>query len=387
MSLPLVYRARPEQAMRILHVAESVKGGCGTYLNQLVRAQRASMAITDVHAVLPAAHVIQVPDIPQDCRTLFDSAGRSPRSLHALWKATARQVAAIQPDCVHLHSTFAGAIGRLGLALGSRRPPVVYCAHGWSFDMDGSPAKRGTMALTERVLSHGCEGVIAISEYERKRGIAIGIAPERIVTVLNGIVDAPWTPIPANCETRGVGRPRRALFIGRLDRQKGIDILLAAIAGLEDRIDLRVIGSTVVGDQAAIDLDRPGITHLGWCDDERIRQELAWADYVVIPSRWEGFGLVALEAMRAGRAVIATNVGGLPEVIDNGRTGWLIPAEDPVALRTVMLSRTSAQLAAAGLAGRRRFAQRFTIERTATALSAVYRQAIAMRGSISHAFA
>jgi glycosyltransferase involved in cell wall biosynthesis len=376
--------------MRILHVAESVKGGCGTYLNQVLRAQLCDPAIEHVHAVLPDAHVVQVPDIPDANRTLFASTGRSPASLHALWRATAQEVRQFRPDCVHLHSTFAGAIGRVGLALGRHRPAVVYCAHGWAFDMAGSRIKQSAMALAERVLARSCEGVIAISEYERRRGISAGIAPDRIVTVLNGIAD-----LPGSCaggwrsRSRVVGDrpPRRLLFIGRLDRQKGIDVLLAAIAGLEDRIALRVIGSAVVGDQSAPDLPRAGLTVLGWCDEQRIRQELEWADCVVVPSRWEGFGLVALEAMRSARAVIAANVGGLPEVVEAGRTGWLVPPEDPAALRAALLSLTDAQLAAAGAAGRQRFLQRFTIERTAVALTAVYRQAIAMRSSISHAFA
>lgn len=364
--------------MRILHVAESVKGGCGTYLDQLVTAQLADPAITDVRAVLPDAHVVQVPGIPEANRALFSSHGRSLRSLHALWQATIQQVAQFRPDCIHLHSTFAGAVGRIGLALSSRRPPVVYCAHGWAFDIAGSYAKRGAMALAERVLSAGCDGVIAISEYERQRGIDIGIPADRIVTVLNGIVDAPSAPATSPLE---IGGARRVLFIGRLDRQKGIDILLEALKGFEDRVALRVIGSAVVGDQAEFDVMRPGVTMLGWCGDARIRQELAWADCVVIPSRWEGFGLVALEAMRASRAVIATDVGGLPEVVDHGRTGWLVPPEDHTALRDALLTPSDAQLAAAGAAGRVRFQQLFTIERTQKALSDVYRKAIATRVS------
>ncbi len=367
--------------MRILHVAESVKGGCGTYLEQVMRAQLSDSGIESVHAILPDAHLVQVPGIPEANRTCFASRGRSPASLLALWQAIARQVALFRPDCIHLHSTFAGAVGRLGLLLGRGRPPVIYCAHGWAFDMTGSVLKRGTMATAERMLAYGCEGVVAISEYERRRGIEIGIAPERIVTVLNGIVDVPPPPPPQPTYQR------RVLFIGRLDRQKGVDLLLAATEGLEHRIALRIIGSAVVGDQARLHLDRPGVTLLGWCDQARVREELAWADCVVVPSRWEGFGLVAVEAMRAGRAVIASRVGGLPEVVDHGRTGWLVPPEDPTALRATLLSISDQDLIAAGAAGRQRFIQRFTIERTASALTAVYRQAIAMRGSISHAFA
>lgn len=367
--------------MRILHVAESVKGGCGTYLDQIVRAQLSDGAIENVHAIVPDAHLVQVPAIPEANRTTFASHSRSPASLLALWRATARQVAAFQPDCVHLHSTFAGAVGRLGLMLGRNRPSIVYCAHGWSFDMAGSALRRRAMAASERALAYGCEGVIAISDYERMRGVDIGIAPERIVTVLNGIVDVPPPPPPAP-----TGK-RRILFIGRLDRQKGVDLLLKAIEGLDDRIALRVIGSAVVGDQAGLDFARPGVTLMGWCDQARIREELAWADCVVVPSRWEGFGLVAVEAMRAGRAVIAARVGGLPEVVDHGRTGWLVPPEDSAALRTALFSISDTELVAAGAAGRQRFVQRFTIERTASALIAVYRQAVAMRGSISQAFA
>jgi len=370
--------------MRILHVAESVKGGCGTYLNQIVPAQLGDNRIESVHAILPDAHLIQVPDIPNGNRSLFASRGRSPGSLLALWRTTARTIKTFKPDCVHLHSTFAGAIGRMGLALGQDRPAVVYCAHGWAFDMAGSRAARKAMALTERLLSAGCEGVIAISEYERQRGIAVGIRPERIVTVLNGIINA---PLLASEPATRLGKRRRVLFIGRLDRQKGIDIFMNAVEGLEDRLDVRVIGSPVVGDQVDTDLTRPGVTALGWCDDARVRAELAAADCVVIPSRWEGFGLVALEAMRAGRAVIASDVGGLPEVVENGHTGWLIPPENPAVLRAALLSLSDAQLVSAGMAGRQRFTQRFTIERTASALFAVYRQAIAMRSSISHAFA
>ncbi|MBB4857395.1 glycosyltransferase involved in cell wall biosynthesis [Novosphingobium chloroacetimidivorans] len=366
--------------MRILHVAESVKGGCGTYLNQVVASQLSDPAIHDLHVVVPDEHIVQVPDIPTAKRSLFASRGRSPASLLALWRATDQAVREFKPDCVHLHSTFAGAVGRIGLMLRAQRPPIVYCAHGWAFDMAGSIAKQRCVARVERWLSRRCEGVIAISDYERARGIEVGIAPERIVTVPNGIGDAPPPP-PPECSPI-----RRVLFVGRLDRQKGVDVLLQAMRDLGGRVDLRVIGASVVGDEAPV-LDQPGVTALGWCDQDRICRELAWADCVVVPSRWEGFGLVAVEAMRAGRAVVASDVGGLAQVVEHGRTGWLVPPEDPVALAMALVAPSDADLRAAGVAGRQRFLRHFTIDRTVTALRAVYRQAIAMRSSINHAFA
>ncbi|WP_068072756.1 glycosyltransferase [Novosphingobium lentum] len=360
--------------MRILHVAESIKGGCGTYLNQIVRCQLVDPAIAAVRTILPEAHAGQVPDIPASDRVLLDHpGGRSVRSIAALRRTIAEQIRGFEPDCVHLHSTFAGLAGRLCARPALGPVPIVYCAHGWAFDMERSALRNRAIALAERLLSRRCDRVVAISDYERRRGIAIGIAPDRIVTVLNGMADIapPPPPVP--------GPIRRVLFIGRLDRQKGIDVLFAAVDGLADRIALRVIGTTVVGDQPIDPAPADGVTMLGWCDEDRIRSELAWCDVVVVPSRWEGFGLVAVEAMRSGRAVIASDVGGLPEVVDRGATGLLVPVEDPQALRHALLSASDAQIVAMGQAGRQRFLDRFTIDRTVDGLSRVYAQSIANR--------
>lgn len=359
--------------MRILHVAESVKGGCGTYLNQIVAAQIADPAVSAVRAILPDAHAVQVPQIPAEALCLFAYQDRSPQSLLALARAILREVREFRPDCVHLHSTFAGVIGRMLLGNLAGRPKIVYCAHGWAFDMDQGGLKKRLFGLVERVLALRCDRIVAISEYERQRGIDVGIAARKITTVLNGLADAPGSP---DWQPHGEGR-KRVLFIGRLDRQKGVDVLFDAVAGLEQALELRVLGEAVVGDQP---LDVAGLPHvalLGWADQTRARMELAWADLVVVPSRWEGFGLVAVEAMRAGRAVVASAVGGLPEVVADGRTGVLIAPGDPVALRNAILGLDQADLAAMGKAGRERFLQCFTIDRTASGLVGVYRSVMA----------
>jgi len=362
--------------VRVLHVAESIKGGCGTYLNQLARAQIADPAFERVHLLVPDVHLSQVAGLPAAHVSTFRSKGRTPASFHSLWRTMAALIAEMEPDCVHLHSTFAGAIGRLGLALRRHRPALLYCPHGWAFDMAGTSSRQRAMAVAERVLAPLCDRIVAISDYERERAIAVGIPAGQIVTVLNGMADLP-RPSP-NSAARRHGSRRRILFVGRLDRQKGVDVLLQAVAGLHDRIETKVIGSAVVGG-ALGPSPVPGITWLGWCDETRIREELAWADCLVVPSRWEGFGLVALEAMRAERPVIASRVGGLPEVVDHGVTGWLVPAENPEALREAILAPTDSELVEAGAAGRRRFLQRFTAQRMADQLLAHYREAIGRR--------
>jgi glycosyltransferase involved in cell wall biosynthesis len=354
--------------MRILHVAESVKGGCGTYLNQIVPCQLTDPETSDLRVIVPESHRGQMEAIPPDILRCFASNGRSISAMAALSRTLRAEVRDFRPDVVHLHSSFAGLVGRIMLRTIPARPRIIYCAHGWGFDIQGSTARQKIAAAVERVLAPFADTIVAISDYERQRGIDIGIAPRRIVTVANGLADLP--PPPSRVTREG---PRHMLFVGRLDKQKGFDTLIEAVRSLGDKIALGVVGASVVGDQSAIGKLPDNVSLLGWMNEAQIQQELAKAALVVVPSRWEGFGLVALEAMRAGRAVIASDVGGLPEVVDNGVTGLLLPPEDPAALRSALIETSEDQLAAMGAAGRARFLDRFTIDRTVGELKALYR--------------
>ena len=353
--------------MRILHVAESVKGGCGTYLNQIVPCQLTDPETAELRVIVPEAHRRQMEAIPSDILHCFASNGRSIGAMAALSRTLRAEVRDFKPDVVHLHSSFAGLVGRIVLRAIPARPRIIYCAHGWGFDIQGSATKQKIAATVERMLAPFADKIVAISNYERQRGIDIGIDPQRIVTVANGVADLPPPPPPIIGE--GV---RRVLFIGRLDKQKGFDTLIDAVRPLGDKIALGVVGASVVGDQSIGELP-DNVTLLGWMNEAQIQQELAKVALVVVPSRWEGFGLVALEAMRAGRAVIASDVGGLPEVVENGVTGLLIPLENPATLRSALVEPSDDQLVAMGAAGRARFLDRFTIGRTVGELKALYR--------------
>ena len=199
--------------MRVLHVAESIKGGCGTYLDQVVPQQMQADPGATIRVIVPDAHVDQLKRVPPAQIVPF-AGSRSLGAFADLARTVRREVTTFRPDVVHLHSTFAGLIGRPLLAVGGKRPRVIYCAHGWAFDMDRSGWKLKAVALAERALARFADRIVAISDYERQRGLDIGIAPARIVRVWNGLADQalpPPPPVP--------GRPRRLLFIGRLDRQ------------------------------------------------------------------------------------------------------------------------------------------------------------------------
>jgi len=354
--------------MKILHVAESIRGGCGTYLNQIVPQQIEELGIDKIHVIVPDAHHSQTPDIPAHRVSFFKRPKRSLRSLFSLGREIHRQVQAFQPDIIHAHSTFAGAVVRLQFGWRKKRPAVVYCPHGWVFDVRNSGWKQRIMELAEKNMARLCDVVIAISEYEARQGLRIGIAADRMCVVLNGLRRVAPKPVVSTWPDHRL----KILFVGRLDEQKGFDILVKAIEPLRQKVSLRVVGEAVLTDDSRAVSALNDVEFLGWKTESEIQGQLAVADVVVMPSRWEGFGLVAIEAMRAGKAVIASHVGGLPEVILDGETGFLVPSGDSQSLRKAILKVDTETLSRLGDNGRRRFEEKFTIEQTHSALMNLY---------------
>ena len=165
---------------------------------------------------------------------------------------------------------------------------------------------------------------------------------------------------------------RRLLFVGRFDRQKGIDVLFNALTTLDDSF------AYVIGDSLhARVADLPANARcVGWKSGAELEAYYASADVVVMPSRWEGLPLVGLEAMRAGRAIIASEVGGLSELVDHGVTGLLIPPDDSEALAGAVRSLDDAALLQMGTHAAERFVNRWTGESSHAALAALYRRRV-----------
>jgi glycosyltransferase involved in cell wall biosynthesis len=165
------------------------------------------------------------------------------------------------------------------------------------------------------------------------------------------------------------------LFVGRLRIRKGVEVLLDALRRLVERG--RAPRLLVAGDgehrqsleRTAARLGVAGhVRFLGRCAAPEVRRRLAGADALVVPSLYEGMPLVILEAMEARVPVVASAVSGIPEVVVDGETGWLVPAEDPVALAAALAEVTADPAGARqrGAAGRRR-------------LDALYRPAVVTR--------
>ncbi len=356
-----------ERVVRVLHVVETALGGCGTYLNEIVPLQAARLGATNVRVVAPDRHLAQMRAIDPSLLRPFRRSGRLSGLLHlvvAVMAAFRRD----RPTVVHAHSTFAGVIVRLLGLVHGRSVVIVYCPHGWAFDVESAPLLRRVVRFAERVLALCCDQVVAISHAERQGGEAAGIPDARISVIHNGIAPKGPDVDAADWPTTR----RKVLFVGRLDPQKGLDILLDAVRDIPDRIAIRVVGRAVVGDDA-----RPAssddVEYLGWLDAGSVTRQMRACDVLVIPSRWEGFGLVALEAMRVGKPVIASTVGGLPEIVLDGVTGRLVPPADPGAIRDALLGIEDDELLRMGEAGRARFLRLFTSDRLADELDALYR--------------
>lgn len=118
--------------------------------------------------------------------------------------------------------------------------------------------------------------------------------------------------------------------------------------------------------------NRRNVNYLGWLSREQIANQLLQSDALIVPSRWEGFGLVALEAMANSTAVIASKVGGLPEIVVQELTGILVPPEDPNALYQVLSSVTKEELETMGRAGRQRIERLFNPQKMERQVFDVY---------------
>jgi len=371
--------------LKVVHVAEFIKGGIATYLEALLPLQAGAFGAANLFAVLPASHCAGL-QLGIDANLIrFDNSGSRLANTFRLAIATCKLVIRIKPDVIHIHSTFAGAVLRPLLALLRCRAKIIYCPHGWAFDRESPGLIKGLTRTIERILARFCHAIVCISQHEVAAARASRIEEQKLVLVRNGISRAaPRTTAIAAPPQWRAGK-LRLLFVGRLDRQKGIDVLFRALQELREDAFALIIGAPTLRDfatPAAVD----NSTSLGWMSGPQIETYYRSADVLLVPSRWEGFGLVAVEAMRAGLPVVASNVGGLAEIVADGLTGVLVAPGDHGALAGAIRALSAQQRQRMGVAGRQRFLELFTIERAHEELCALYRK-LAAQGApqLSHA--
>lgn len=359
--------------MKLIHVCESITGGTGSYLAEIVPFQVREYGRANVALLVPAEQY-EASD-----RALLSSGAqiftfkRPSRAVGTLMLELAylKQLASFQPDIVHAHSSLAGLITRVTRVPWG--PHIVYCPHGWSVDKTDSRIVAKVAGAIERLLGRLPDDIIAISAHEHRRGIELGLPPDRLHLVPNGISSAVPAIAPAPWDDARV----KVLFVGRFDRQKGVDILLEAVEELGSSVAVRLIGDYAV-DQPETSKDYPPhVEHLGWRKRADVTAQMKAADVLVVPSRWEGFGLVAIEAMRVGTPVLATRVGGLVEIVETH--GILVPPENPAAMKAALGELDAIDLAERGQRAAQAFKTYYTSDRLVRQLDGLYAAALGSR--------
>lgn len=250
-------------------------------------------------------------------------------------------------DVAHAHGLRAGALTVLARA-GAARPGLVVTLH-------NAPVAGGLIggvsAVLERIVARGADLVLTVSP-----DLAERMRARRARRVADAVVPAPPLRAPARTPGQvrrelGAGDRPLLLTVARLSRQKGLETLLAAAAGPYRADPLFLVagdGPLRGGLQARIDAAGLPVRLLGARDD--IADLLPAAHALVVPSRWEGQPLAVQEALRAGRPVIATAVGGIPALV--GDAGLLVPPGDAAALREAIDRLLGDEALAAALARR-----------------------------------
>jgi glycosyltransferase involved in cell wall biosynthesis len=296
---------------RVLHVAETLPGGIATVMRLLMLDQTRRYGAKRVMALIPQrySHFLLVNDSQK--HTYFRS-GRNFLALLQLGWELAMLVWRTRPDIVHLHSTFAGAIGRpvLFTLRPWRKTKVVYCPHAFAFLMDESPFQKSLFAFAEYLLAAITHAIICVSHDEKKMAEYFGLSPHNLQVIQNGI--EPSSRKAKNLFTLPED-VLNVIFVGRFDYQKGFDLLQKVMAKLQGQpIHLTAVGAPVLGYKYPE--KAPNITYTGWLEPQYVEALMGKADVLAMPSRYEGFGLVLVEAMSQGMPAIASDIGPLREV-------------------------------------------------------------------------
>ncbi|MCC8984481.1 glycosyltransferase [Bradyrhizobium acaciae] len=319
-------------------------------------------------------------------------------------RVVAEAIDRFRPDVVHVHNFFPLLSPAVFDLCRQKRVPAVVTLHNYRTICTGGMLLRdgrichkcldyghlwgvahrcyrgslpGSMASAYMIARHQRRGtwsrpglrLIALTQFAKTLFAQAGFDAGRIDVKPNFMAD-PGAPDPAT--------PRSGLlYVGRLSREKGVGVLLEAVAGTG--VPLRIVGEGP--ERVALEARAPGnVTFLGALSRAEVLREMANARALVLPSLWyEGFPMVVVEAFARGTPVIASEIGGLAEVVTAGKTGVLVPPGNAVALRSRIVDIQGApDLAAAwGRAARAAYLEFYAPDENLRLLEAIYARAAA----------
>jgi glycosyltransferase involved in cell wall biosynthesis len=329
---------RPNR-LKIVHVVRSPIGGIFRHIVDLVDAQ--TKAGHDVGIICDSLTGGRFEDevIASIAPKLALGATRFPmrRSVSLTDFVAVRRVlehlGKITPDVLHCHGAKGGAYGRLIAAwLGRRRPIAsIYAPHGGSLHHDESSLEGRFYFRIERMLERVTDALIHVSAYEAEvYREKIGIPRCRAAVIRNGLREDEFAPVTAKNDASDL------LFLGMLRDLKGVDVFLEAVARLDAaygrKLTAHVVGQAEEpGHYEALTRNLGIADRVAFSEPMPAREAFATARMIVVPSRAESMPYVVLEAIAAGMPIVATDVGGIPEIFGPA-AGALVPPGDAAAL-------------------------------------------------------
>ena len=359
---------------KVLHIVTSLAvGGAQNHLKTLVAGLAAHGWHSDIVYFKDPALLPELTPLADTVRQVPLGKASLP---YALWQLV-RIIKAGNYAIVHTHLLKADAMGALAAAPGA--VPVISTKHN-----DERALLNPIVSVIHGLLAHLNSRTIVISQHVGSFMRSHGrVPPDKLTHIPYGL---PWPEqLPAAAPaTHQKQRQPRFVSIGRLDPQKGYETLLRAAALVLQQVpdfELWIVGDTQHGGEAYLTSLHTltselrvtaNVKFLGVRAD--VDRLLAQADGFVLASRWEGFGLVFLEAMAAGKPVVATRVSAIPEVVEDNVTGLLVPPDDPAALAGALLEliRDPAQARQMGKAGHARVHAHFSAAAMIAKTAAVY---------------
>ncbi|MCD7112827.1 glycosyltransferase family 4 protein [Limosilactobacillus agrestis] len=277
------------------------------------------------------------------------------------------------PDIVHLHSSKAGVIGRLS-SIGLRRKiKVIFTVHGWAFtDGVSSRLKKSLYRIIEKSVRHFTDLFICVSYYDEKIGKRDKVldSTSNVKVIHNGSI----TPSEQNINY-SVHTPLRLVMIARFSPQKDQETLINAVTKLpKDRYKL-----TFVGDGETLQTNKElvskyGLDHnikfTGFKDD--ISDELINNDVYILSTHYEGLPISIIEAMSYGLPILATNVGGNSEMLENNINGFLFTSKDELAEKLNYLINNPETVKKMGQKSYRIFSDEYSLSKCLTKINNSY---------------
>ncbi len=304
----------------------------------------------------------------------------------------ARLIRELRPQILHTHTAKAGTVGRLAALLaGDARPPiVVHTFHGHVLHGYFGPLKSRAFRLLERLLARVTTRLIAVSPQVRDDLVSLGVAPAEMFSVVRLGIE-----LGERVQTQVAGGDTRARlgitpgrfvvgWVGRMTGVKRTDDVLESLARLRERgIDAVLV---MIGDGPDRDAVEQRASELGivrHCYFLGYQEDVSgWYrafDALILPSANEGTPVVVIEALASGCPVVATSVGGVPDVVREGVDGFLVPAGDVEALaeRLALLASEPELRDRMGEAGRESVPSRYVVERLVGDIDDLYRSLLA----------